>query len=80
MVIRQGIPVFAQAGALPGEVLEDVITQARALDMDSVREQVAQAQQQAQQQPGAGEGRSSGKGGGTGTAGVDYPDENGAIV
>lgn len=81
MVIREGIPVFAQAGALPGEVLDDVISQARALDMAAVRAQVAQAQQSAPQ-PGHAQPSQSGdalaRSGGT--AGVDYPDENGAIV
>lgn len=86
MVIRDGIPVFSQAGALPAEILEDVITQARGLDMDAVRAQVAGAQ--AGGQPGDQGGQpesarpatqsASGRRGGT--PGVDYPDENGAIV
>lgn len=87
MVIRDGIPVFAQAGALPGEVLEDVISQARALDMESVHAQVAQAQNAPQSEaPGQGQdaqqGRATADAGGRrgGTPGVDYPDENGAIV
>ena len=40
MAFREGIPVFAQPGLLPGPVLEDLITQIRALDMDEVREKV----------------------------------------
>ena len=40
MAFRDGIGVFAQAGALPGHVLEDLISQVRALDMDEVRAQV----------------------------------------
>ena len=44
MIVRQGIPVFAQPGALPKEALVDVIGQARALDMDEVRREVAAAQ------------------------------------
>lgn len=51
MVIREGVPVFAQPGALPKEVLEDVIAQARALDMAAIREQIAQSEQE---QAGAG--------------------------
>lgn len=43
MIIRQGIPVFAQAGALPKPALEDVIAQARALDMDQVRREIDEA-------------------------------------
>ena len=37
MGFRDGILVFAQAGALPAPALEDVITQVKALDMDAVR-------------------------------------------
>jgi thioredoxin len=51
MVFREQIILFAQAGALPGEALESIISQARALDMDQVRKDIAeqQAQQQAEQ-------------------------------
>ncbi|MFF3543451.1 thioredoxin [Streptomyces platensis] len=45
MIVRENIAVFAQPGALPAEALEDVIGQARALDMDEVRASVAEAQQ-----------------------------------
>ncbi len=44
MAFRDGIGVFSQAGALPGHVLEDLIGQIRALDMDEVREKIAAAQ------------------------------------
>ncbi|MBN9140161.1 MAG: thioredoxin [Micrococcales bacterium] len=44
MAFRDGIGVFAQAGALPGHVLEDLIGQIRGLDMDEVRAQIASAQ------------------------------------
>jgi thioredoxin 1 len=44
MAFRDGVGVFAQAGALPGHVLEDLISQIRALDMDAVRAQIAAAQ------------------------------------
>jgi len=43
MIFRDGIPVFAQAGALPRPALDDLLTQARALDMDDVRAKVAAA-------------------------------------
>ncbi|HLS40526.1 MAG TPA: thioredoxin [Ornithinicoccus sp.] len=46
MAFRDGILLFAQAGALPKAALEDVLSQVRALDMDEVRRQVA-AQEQA---------------------------------
>jgi thioredoxin 1 len=39
---RDGIPVHSQAGALPQPVLEDLISQVRALDMDQVRTQYAE--------------------------------------
>ncbi|WP_420037063.1 thioredoxin [Streptomyces sp. cg28] len=51
MIVRDQVAVFAQPGALPQEALDDVIGQARKLDMDEVRKSVAE--QQAQQgQPG----------------------------
>ena len=37
MIFRDSILVFSQPGALPGEALEDLITQVKALDMDEVR-------------------------------------------
>jgi len=37
MVFRDGILMFAQPGALPKAVLDDVISQVEALDMDEVR-------------------------------------------
>ncbi|MEU4212672.1 thioredoxin [Streptomyces sp. NPDC026206] len=48
MIVRDNIAVFAQPGALPEAALEDVIQQARALDMDEVRASVTQAQDKAQ--------------------------------
>ncbi|MCX5449169.1 thioredoxin [Streptomyces libani] len=50
MIVRENIAVFAQPGALPAEALEDVIGQARALDMDEVRASVVEAQQGEQAQ------------------------------
>ncbi|MET7358670.1 thioredoxin [Streptomyces sp. NPDC005562] len=50
MIVRDQVAVFAQPGALPEAALTDVIGQARNLDMDDVRRQVAEEQaQQAQQ-------------------------------
>ncbi|WFB09730.1 thioredoxin [Streptomyces sp. LX-29] len=43
MIVRDDIAVYAQPGALPEQALEDLISQARALDMDEVRASVAQA-------------------------------------
>jgi len=50
VVMREKVVVFAQAGALPAEGLESVISQARALDMAQVHKDVAEQQSQQQQQ------------------------------
>ncbi|MEI5009532.1 thioredoxin [Streptomyces sp. NPDC087659] len=44
MIVRDNVAVFAQPGALPEPVLEDVIGQARGLDMDEVRKSIEDAQ------------------------------------
>jgi thioredoxin 1 len=41
MAFKDGIGVFAQAGALPRQMLDELITQVRALDMDRVRADLA---------------------------------------
>ncbi len=41
-IIREGVLIFAQAGALPAPALEDLIQQAKALDMEQVRKSVAE--------------------------------------
>jgi thioredoxin 1 len=41
MVFREGILVFSQPGALPAPVLDDLIAQVRALDMEAVRQELA---------------------------------------
>ena len=43
MVVRDGVVVYAQAGALPEAALDDLISQARALDMDEVRREIEAA-------------------------------------
>lgn len=45
MAFREGILVFAQAGALPPAALDQLITKLRELDMDDVRRQIAEAEQ-----------------------------------
>ena len=40
MVFREKVILFQQAGALPGSALEQVITQAKTLDMQKVHEEV----------------------------------------
>ena len=49
MVFREKVVLFQQAGALPGQALEQVLTQAKSLDMAKVRAEIA-AQDEA---PGA---------------------------
>ncbi|HWU09841.1 MAG TPA: thioredoxin [Streptomyces sp.] len=49
MIVRDNVAVFSQPGALPESALEDVIGQARNLDMDEVRKSVEE-QKQAQQE------------------------------
>ena len=44
MLLRENVILFAQAGSLPGEALESVIDQARALDMAQVHREVAEQQ------------------------------------
>ena len=44
MVFREKVILFQQAGALPGQALEQVITQAKALDMSKVHADVAAQQ------------------------------------
>ena len=44
VVFREKVILFQQAGALPGQALEQVITQAKALDMAKVHAEVAAQQ------------------------------------
>ena len=46
MIFRDGIPLFAQPGALPQAALEELVAKARALDMDQVRAEIAAQEQQ----------------------------------
>ena len=41
MVFREKVILFQQAGALPGQALEQVLTQAKALDMAKVHAEIA---------------------------------------
>ncbi|OON72742.1 thioredoxin [Streptomyces tsukubensis] len=45
MIVRDQVAVFAQPGALPESALQDVIGQARDLDMNEVRKSIAEAEQ-----------------------------------
>ena len=44
MVFREKVILFQQAGALPGQALEQVLTQAKALDMAKVHAEIAEQQ------------------------------------
>ena len=44
MAFREGVLVFNQAGALPGQALEQVLDAVKGLDMDEVHAQVAKLQ------------------------------------
>jgi thioredoxin 1 len=44
MIVKEGIVVFNQAGMLPEDALEDIISQVKELDMDMVREEIAKEQ------------------------------------
>ncbi|MFD2416608.1 thioredoxin [Amycolatopsis pigmentata] len=44
MIVRDGVVLYAQPGALPEQALEQLIEQARTVDMDEVRRQVAAEQ------------------------------------
>ncbi|MER5480130.1 thioredoxin [Streptomyces sp. NPDC002734] len=63
MIVRDQVAVFAQPGALPAPVLEDLIGQARGLDMEEVRRSVAAQQAQAEQGGGAQGGAAGSQGG-----------------
>ncbi|TDD63131.1 thioredoxin family protein [Actinomadura rubrisoli] len=43
MIVRDKVVLYSQPGALPEDALEDLITQARALDMDEVRREAETA-------------------------------------
>ncbi|WP_157008410.1 thioredoxin family protein [Agromyces laixinhei] len=47
MAFKDGIGVFSQAGALPRPMLDDLISQVRALDMVQVRADLAKQEQEA---------------------------------
>ncbi|MHB8258313.1 MAG: thioredoxin [Acidiferrobacterales bacterium] len=47
MIFRDQIIIFSQPGALPASAFEELITKAKALDMDAVRSQIASQKTQA---------------------------------
>ncbi|MFT3915996.1 MAG: thioredoxin [Anaeromyxobacteraceae bacterium] len=46
MILRDRVLLFSQAGALPEAALEDLVQQARKVDMDKVRAEIAEQEQQ----------------------------------
>ena len=44
MVFRDGIMLGSQPGSLPAEALDDIISQVKTLDMDAVRQEIAEAE------------------------------------
>lgn len=50
MLLRENVVLFAEAGALPAEALDSIISQARALDMEQIRKEIAEQEPQQQQQ------------------------------
>jgi len=46
MVFKEQIVVFSQAGALPASALNDLIANAKELDMNMVREQIAEKEKE----------------------------------
>jgi len=47
MVLRDGVLLAAESGVMPDEVLDDLITQVRTLDMDEVRRRVEEQRTEA---------------------------------
>jgi len=45
MVFRDQVILFQQAGAVPGSTLEQILVQAKAIDMEQVRKEIEQQQQ-----------------------------------
>lgn len=41
MLFRDGVLLFQQAGALPGEALDEIIEKAKALDMEKIKAEIA---------------------------------------
>ncbi len=53
-IFKEQILIFSQPGALPAEVLEDIIGKVRDLDMDDVRRQIAEREAGGDAAPGDG--------------------------
>jgi thioredoxin 1 len=51
MVFKEGIMVFAQPGLLPEPALEELIGKVKELDMEEVRQKIAEEEKQEEQEP-----------------------------
>ena len=51
MVFRERVVLFSQAGAFPGDVLDDIVSKAKALDMKQVHEDIAAQQRERAEAP-----------------------------
>ena len=51
MLFRDGVLLFREAGALPPAALEELVTQAKALDMEKVKKEIAEHQHEHQHGP-----------------------------
>ena len=51
MLFRDGILLFRESGALPPAALEELVTQAKALDMEKVRKEIEEHQHEHQHGP-----------------------------
>jgi thioredoxin 1 len=52
MLFRDGVLLFREAGALPPAALEDLVKQARELDMEQVRAEIAEHEHEHEHGPG----------------------------
>ncbi len=50
MVFRDGVLLFSEAGALPGEILDELITKVKEINMDDVRRAIAEFEAKQKQQ------------------------------
>ncbi len=52
MLFRDGVLLFRESGALPPAALEELVTQAKSLDMDKVREEIKNHEHHHEHGPG----------------------------
>jgi thioredoxin 1 len=57
MVLRDGVLLYSQPGALPEAALEDLVSRVRALDMDEIRARIAREEAEEAEEAEPAEGR-----------------------